>query len=158
MSVNLPLLILLDRIPVMFAISASVFGLSLFFVFFLNGQGKTRKARIMFVALSYAVMVFNSIATRGEAHFHLFLLTEVLVIFFIFPSNEGKFMYPAAALVFLTFLIFQFLPSEFLEPLSPARMGINFYEQQLPVSTSVGILEVKGLGTIKSFLLLEASE
>lgn len=140
MSINLPLLILLERIPLPFAIPASVFGLSLIYVLSLNARGKTRKARIVFVALSFAVMVFNSIATKGEAHFHLFLLTEMLAVFFIFPSNEGRLMYPTAIVIFLTFIAFQLIPDSWLASLSFVQHDIDFKSQQIAVTTSVAIL------------------
>jgi class 3 adenylate cyclase len=137
--INVPLLILFHRIPVIFAIPASIFSLSLFYVLLLNHRGKTRNARITFVTLSYALLVLNSILSRGEANYHYYFLVEMLAIFFVFPSREQKYMYPAASIVFTTFLIFQFLPAELLAYLSPVKK-FDFSAHRLTVSTSLGIL------------------
>jgi class 3 adenylate cyclase len=140
LSIVIPLLLLFDRLPVVYAIPSSLYAVSLFSVLALNARGKTLKARFMFILLSFFLMVFNSIASRGEANFHLFLLTEMVAVFFIFPSNEGRYMYPAAAVVFLTFLAFQFIPAPLLNAISPVTAAVDFAEQQKTVTLSVAVL------------------
>ncbi|MBW7857877.1 MAG: adenylate/guanylate cyclase domain-containing protein [Leptonema sp. (in: Bacteria)] len=128
--VSIPLLLLVDPLPFWFQIPSFLFWNSLLLVLALNNRGKTRAARITLIVASLLLMICNSILTRGEANFHFFLLTEMLAVFFIFPSDEGRFMYPAAALALFTFLVFHFTPAPLLIPNWLPKTDIDFSEFQ----------------------------
>lgn len=125
---TIPSLFLIEQLPIVFAIVPIFYSASLVAVLALNNRGHTRAARITLVVTSFLLMVCNSILTRGEANFHFFLLTEMLAVFFIFPSDEGRFMYPAATLALFTFLVFHFTPAQLLIPSWLPKADIDFSE------------------------------
>lgn len=88
------------------------YALLLFGVIFFNGRGSFLLARVYFALLSIAFLTFTGLVMGGESNFHFFLLTAMLLLFFIFPERESAWKWAFAVSVSAIFFGFVFLMSD----------------------------------------------
>ncbi|MCE9597934.1 MAG: adenylate/guanylate cyclase domain-containing protein [Spirochaetia bacterium] len=79
----------------------------LLFTIVLNGRGRLLLARLYFMGVSLAFIITNAFVFGKSAPGHLFLLTLVLVVYFIFPRKQKSFALWIALLGFLLFAGFE---------------------------------------------------
>lgn len=95
-------------VPVSRALAPLAVCALLFFTIILNGIGKLLLARLYFVGVSLAFIITNALIFGKSAPGHLFLLTLVLVVYFIFPRKQKALALSMALLSFLLYAGFEF--------------------------------------------------
>ncbi|MBI3396671.1 MAG: adenylate/guanylate cyclase domain-containing protein [Spirochaetia bacterium] len=134
---NIPFSLMIG-VPMHFQIASLVYALLLFFCMYLNAAGATRGARLGFAFSSFLYLAANSVITGVQSHFYLFFLTEIMVLFFIFPAHERPWMYGSALLVTAAYSVFQAAPQLF--PGFIAASPEFIAQQRLTIDISVGFL------------------
>lgn len=133
LALFLPFFTLLNLFsPIFFHTDPLIIYAGLSFMFLLpftivwNASGRIFFARIYLVLLSFTYILFISIANGNQVRGHFFFLTEALVVYFIFPQSEKKWMHGIIALLFITFSVLDVF-HENMQPyfvLPPERIAI----------------------------------
>jgi class 3 adenylate cyclase len=96
-------------IPSIFYYTALSYILLLPFCVYLNAIGKVSFSRLYLTFLSFAYLFAISVIEGSQVRGHFFLLTEALVVFFIFPSYQKRRMYLIITFLFIVFAGFVFI-------------------------------------------------
>ena len=111
------------------------FSVLVLFTLRLNRLGKLTAARLYFSLLSLASLVLLSLRLGVPSNFHFYMLTGLMLQFFIFPAREKAWMYCMAIGSFLIFLYLQIFRAE-----TPGMVALNVQElRTLRIMNGVGV-------------------
>ena len=139
-SISISILAFFDSIPMAIIAPSVFYSASLILILWSNKHGKTKLARLGFVSFSVAYVVFNSLLIGVEFQFQLFLLVEILAIFFVFPASETRRMLVTAGIVFAVFLFFQVMPEHQFNQFQTGKADHNLPAYPKIILTNVAIL------------------
>ncbi len=121
-----------------YSIASLVYSLSLIICLYLNSRGSTKAARLCFAFFSLSFLGGNSVIAGTGTHFHYFLLTEIMVIFFVFPAAEKRWMYALSILALFAFGLLEVFSDKF-PGMGHADTSL-VYQQRLAINLGLGIL------------------
>ncbi|MCB1192701.1 MAG: adenylate/guanylate cyclase domain-containing protein [Leptospiraceae bacterium] len=102
--------------PTIGIISSILYVLLLPFTVVLNSMGKFTSARFFLISLSFLYITLTTILIGNSGRGHFYYLTEIFVVFFVFPPYRKKRIFSTITFLFLAFSIFEIFHSD-LKPL-----------------------------------------
>jgi class 3 adenylate cyclase len=137
--VNMSLLLAFHSPNFVFIISF-IYVILLFFTIILNSKGKLLAARVYLFFLSFVYIGTVALLQGNQANSYMFFLSEALVVFFIFPNRERKWMYSLVVLSFVGYAVFNMV-HEYLEPI--LRVPDEFAKsRKVATDISIAILQI----------------
>ena len=101
------LILIISKVPTISILISGIYFILLLVNIYLNSIGKINLSRYYFLLLSHLYLIYITIAQGSQARAHIYFISEIIVIFFIFPHRMRRISIYLVSIVLFTFIFFE---------------------------------------------------